>query len=1461
MPNINALVANSKPNSFLKLKAGPTSLAVKSRKHLHILVDTGNRCGVGLINELTYRAMCPRGQLEKVKVVISAAGQDQFLSCVGRSVEPIELQFYDKISQAQLFYSFRPLVIRNLQLPMLLSSKDLSNIGAIIHVRDNKISVKNPKGEVITLPLTDIPKISLSNSLETLPQVGKGHMCQKIVLKDNEEAVFQVSLDPKNFNVGETVSVEMCTDIKAKYGLVDSCVVDKIRPGHKVHFRVFNPNTHIVSIPQYAEVAHVSTLDSEFLEGEKFEKVFENVNVLNEQYELLEDNVDVNINATTRKGLAKQIATDLKFEKDGHDLSKSERLEIIQLFMRHRTALALSPEEVGTVKGIEVTIPTGDHPPISQKCRPLNRFMVNKLKDQIQKWLKQAVISPCNGPWASPLVPVPKKDGRIRFAVDYRKLNSITTKDSRPIANISEKLANLKSPREPFKYFATLDLSEAYHCVKIKESDKEKTAMITPLGLFKFNRMSFGLTSAPQAFHQVVTMIEKNLFEKDKELSKAILLYFDDCIIPGTSFEDLKQKLDLFLKTITELGLKVNPAKCEIGSRELKWLGHTVSEKGIRPDQDRVQTLENWPPPKNLGEVRAVHGLLSYFRKFIRNFAARSQHIRAQLKKEGLVDWDINCQKEFLDLKNELLQKPLLGHPDFSDESKPFVITVDTSSLGTGSVLSQTQIVEHPVSKKLESREVIISYASRRLTQGESSYSSYKLELSGLVSAIEHFRFYLIGRKFLVRTDNKALSWLLKTRSEQVPPLLFRWQQILQGYDFTIEFISGTANKLADAISRKGYRHDDYGDMLAPKPRREPLWEAGTEPITPKQAKTSILDDVWLPLMKCKFSKNNVMATTRLQAQTKAFHPGGGQQLTSQPNFQNSETASNSSKNETPYSNDEFELVESFTENDLKECGQTRSFQLPSFEQLLSEREKETESFVNYLLGKQQESVALKLIFADLTNNEWPKDYTDARKKLVEFLALHSSQELDKEQKEKNILLYLLLTSKRNDLSLDINGLIRLNSGPNKCTIIIPIEIVHDIIHFIHHGAGSAHLGQSKTNKIFCKYFYSPNIKIQIQKFINTCSCCQDGKKLNPNFSPGLSKTTSIICARLSRFYIDCVKMVKGRLGHQYLFTLLDTSTRWLEAFPIRCAKASTIGRILKDEIFPRYGPNLLFVSDNGKEFTANLIKNLMMEFSQKHYFGSAYHPNSNAVERTHRTLIGYIKAELSDKQLPREKWVDCLPAALLNLRMAPDSSGSSPFERVYGLSNRSELSNIIPDPYQSIDLVDTKILDENADSITIENSDPESKKKLVRTLKKINSSTFAENVACLSNDSSIPSLSVQEFEQAKKDEAATKSHVYNKEYRDNKSKLFVPHCGELVDRVLHQDPESLDSRKFQRPYDGPYIVVSENNHFKAQIASFNLQTQKAEGRPFQVFSGHLRPTLALCKLSRRTWRIPWAHS
>ena len=548
----------------------------------------------------------------------------------------------------------------------------------------------------------------------------------------------------------------------------------------------------------------------------------------------------------TREQLYTRLEADLGFDAKDHSLSVEQRKALVRAFADHRNALALDYDELGHVKGVKFRIPTGDAPPVKSKCRPLPPHLQSVLAEQIKRWLAQKVIKPCDGPWAAPLVPTPKKNGGWHFAVDYRGLNAITQTDARPVANLEDQLAKVRNGSlKKMKYFASLDLSEAYHCVDVAEEDQPKTAMITPKGLYSFNKMAFGLKSAPQSFHQIVQMIEKSMHEADPELAKTVLLYFDDCLLVAETFEELLAKLELFLATIEKIGLRVQPRKCLFCKQRIKWLGHVLTEEGIQPDPDRIKPLIEWETPQTIGDVRSLHGLLGTMRKFIKNFADKTKHIRKHLKpkdpdvnnkklkknKNQLIQWDKESQEELDHLVKLLTSAPILGHPDFSKDARPFIVTVDTSSTGIGATLSQEQKEE---SGKI--RERVMAYCSRKLSDWERSYSAYKLELCGLVTALEHFRYFLIARKFKIRTDHLALRWLMKPRHNQVlPALLWRWHQWIAEYQYEIEWVSASKMKVADALSRKRYKEGDFGTMDPPMPKRDPLWK---EDADLKEART-----------------------------------------------------------------------------------------------------------------------------------------------------------------------------------------------------------------------------------------------------------------------------------------------------------------------------------------------------------------------------------------------------------------------------------------------------------------------------------------------------------------------------------------------------------------------------------------------------------------------------------------------
>ena len=415
--------------------------------------------------------------------------------------------------------------------------------------------------------------------------------------------------------------------------------------------------------------------------------------------------------------------------------------------------------------------------PIRQGIRripPLQREAIKKLLDEMKE---KSIVSPSNSPWASPIVIVPKKDGSIRLCIDYRKVNEVTRKDAYPIPRVDDTLDTLAGA----KWFSTLDLKSGYWQVEVNKDDREKTAFCTHEGLFQFNVMPFGLCNAPATFQRLMDMVLKGL------LWDSCLVYIDDIIIFGKTFEHHLENLAKVFERIEQAGLKLQPQKCHLLQPQVQFLGHIVSTKGVSPDPQKTEKVKQWPTPKSTKEVQQFLGLASYYRRFVKNFASVAAPLHKLTEKHSIFRWTPSCQEAFNNLKARLISAPILALPDWS---KPFVLDTDASDTGVGAVLSQVH----------GGKEVVVAYGSRSLTKAERNYCATKKELLAVIVYLEHFRPYLLGKQFTIRTDHGALTWLHKFK--QPEGQIARWLQKLQEYHFTIVHRPGKQHSNADAMSR-----------------------------------------------------------------------------------------------------------------------------------------------------------------------------------------------------------------------------------------------------------------------------------------------------------------------------------------------------------------------------------------------------------------------------------------------------------------------------------------------------------------------------------------------------------------------------------------------------------------------------------------------------------------------------------
>ena len=466
------------------------------------------------------------------------------------------------------------------------------------------------------------------------------------------------------------------------------------------------------------------------------------------------------------------------FEESSAGLTSLQAAELHNLLSRYASVFSSGPNDLGRTDLIKHHIDTQGANPIRQQPRRLPLSVREEAQQSIAAMLDQNVIEPSSSPWASPVVLVKKKGGGTRFCVDYRKLNSVTRKDSYPLPRIDETLEALAGS----EWFSTLDLVSGYWQIELDEESKEKTAFSTQRGLWQFKVMPFGLCNAPATFERLMEQVLAGL-----PLS-VCLLYLDDILVPGTDFHTAVKSLEVVFDRLLEAGLKLSPKKCSLFRREVKFLGHVVSSSGLTMDPDKVKAIQEWPRPGSVNDVRRFLGLCSYYRRFINRFTDVARPLY-QCTEGGarVFNWSLVAENAFQQLKRALTTAPILCYPTQEDR---FVLDTDASGYGVGAVLAQVQ----------KGEERVIAYYSQVLSRPERQYCTTRRELLAVVKAVKHFHPYLYGRNFTLRTDHAALQWLFSFRFPEGQ--IARWLERLQQYDFHVQHRAGKLHSNADALSR-----------------------------------------------------------------------------------------------------------------------------------------------------------------------------------------------------------------------------------------------------------------------------------------------------------------------------------------------------------------------------------------------------------------------------------------------------------------------------------------------------------------------------------------------------------------------------------------------------------------------------------------------------------------------------------
>lgn len=500
--------------------------------------------------------------------------------------------------------------------------------------------------------------------------------------------------------------------------------------------------------------------------------------------------------------------------------------KLLQLIEQYESTFSRHKMDCGEAADFVHRIRLVDDKPFRLPFRRVSPCHYDKLRTALNEMEELGIIRKSQSEYSSPLVLVVKPTKDLRICNDFRWLNARTVKDAHPLPHQTDSLAALGGN----VFFSTMDLTSGFYNVRLHEDDKKYTAFSSPFGLHEYNRMPQGLTNSPATFMRMMMSIFGD------ENFTSLLCYLDDLMVFAPSEQVALERLQMVFSRLAANNLKLAPKKCHFLRRSVKFLGHIICGDGVRMDPSKVQAINDVQEADLMDsdgktpcakKIRSFLGMVLYYHHFIEGCSAKAKplfnlvaepptpHKRGRGHKPKFkrghvklspTDWTDECREAFRTLKHELVHSVALAHPDFD---APFILAVDASFDGLGAVLSQL-----PPDGKIARP---VAFASKTLSHSQLNYPAHRLEFLALKWAVcDKFSHWLKGRCFSVWTDNNPLTYILtKPRLDACEQ---RWVSRLAAYSFDLNYVPGTKNVVADALSREPFVQSCIGHRLVTEP-------------------------------------------------------------------------------------------------------------------------------------------------------------------------------------------------------------------------------------------------------------------------------------------------------------------------------------------------------------------------------------------------------------------------------------------------------------------------------------------------------------------------------------------------------------------------------------------------------------------------------------------------------------------
>ena len=403
-----------------------------------------------------------------------------------------------------------------------------------------------------------------------------------------------------------------------------------------------------------------------------------------------------------------------------------------------------------------------------------------KVQEELTRMESGGIISKVDEPtpWCAGMVVVPKKSGAIRICVDLKKLNEGVLREVHPMPKVDETLALLAGAT----IFSKLDANSGFWQIPLAKDSRHLTTFITPFGRYCFNKLPFGITSAPELFQKRMKRILEGL--------QGVVCQMDDILVFGSTPQEHNSRLLAVLQQLQSANVTLNRTKCEFNQKSVKFLGHLVDSQGIRADPEKIAAVSNMKPPTSVTELRRFLGMANQLGKFSPRLSQISQPLRELLSPSHAWVWGPTQEDSFIAIKTELTQPTVLALYDPEASSK---VSADASSYGLGAVLlQQSGQVWKPV-----------AYASRSMTETERRYAQIEKEALAVTWACDKFANYILGTHFLIESDHKPLIPLLNAKNlDHLPPRILRFRLRMARFNYTVSHVPGKLLTTADALSR-----------------------------------------------------------------------------------------------------------------------------------------------------------------------------------------------------------------------------------------------------------------------------------------------------------------------------------------------------------------------------------------------------------------------------------------------------------------------------------------------------------------------------------------------------------------------------------------------------------------------------------------------------------------------------------